>query len=167
MLKPAKKGISVTVESILLIGGVIASALFFVSFYKLAIYQADNVFSASEEGFANDLKAKINSVHSSTQDIVEYSYHPPVKAYKLTLKDRILSIKYPRREPVHTLVPLNINNAKIENKNTVCISKNSDIITIRGEACPSVCNLNDDTCDEGCMLFGKCDPACKDCETDD
>ncbi|MEA3342723.1 MAG: hypothetical protein U9Q92_01020 [archaeon] len=167
MLKPARKGISVTVESILLIGGVIASALFFVSFYKLAIYQADNVFSASQEGFANDLKMKINSVYLSRQDVVEYSYHPPVKSYKLAIKDRILSIKYSSRQPIHILVPENINNANIENSNTICIRKTRGIIEVKGETCSSTCNLNDDTCDKGCMLFGKCDPACKDCEIDD
>lgn len=162
-----KKGISVTVESILLLGGIIASALFLVSFYSLAIYQADNVFSTSEEGFADELKTKIDSVHLSAQDTVEYSYHPPVKSYTLTVKDRILTLKYPSREPVSYMVPVNINDAKIENSNTICISKSRGIITLVGETCPGICNLNDEICDRGCMLFGKCDPVCKDCGNSD
>ncbi|MFH1433008.1 MAG: hypothetical protein ABIG84_07375 [archaeon] len=161
-----RKGVSVTVESILMIGGILAAMLFFVSFYNLTMYQADNVFSSSEDGFANDLKMKISRVYISRQDIVEYSFNPPIETYKLVIKDRKLSLNYPSREAVHDLVRENISDANIENAKIICIRKRDGIIDLTDGKCPDVCDPNDDVCDEGCRIFDVCDRECNDCEAD-
>ncbi len=162
-----RKGASVTVESVLFIGGLIASILFFASFYNLAIYQIGNVFSTSEKAFAGDLKSKISMVYSSKQDNVEYMFDTSARTYRLTVDERRLSIKYPAREPVSVLLSQDIQDADIENSEKICIRKTGGIIELKGGRCLRICNINDDICDKGCRLFDVCDPKCKDCEGSD
>ncbi len=162
-----RKGASVTVESVIFIGGLIASILFFASFYNLAIYQIGNVFATSEKEFAGDLKSKISMVYSSKQDNVEYLFDTSARTYRLTVDDRRLSIKYPTRDAVSVILSENVRNADIENSNKICIRKTDDIIELKGGTCLRICNINDNVCDKGCRLFDVCDPKCKDCEGGD
>ena len=162
-----RKGASVTVESVLFIGGLIASILFFASFYNLAIYQIGNVFATSEREFAGELKSKISMVYLSKQDNVEYMFDTSARTYRLTVDERRLSIKYPTREAVSVLLSEDVRDADIENSKAICIRKIEGIIELKGGICSRICNINDDVCDKGCKLFDVCDPKCKDCEGSD
>ncbi|MCK5698909.1 MAG: hypothetical protein KAH93_03610 [Candidatus Aenigmarchaeota archaeon] len=162
-----RKGASVTVESVLFIGGLIASILFFASFYNLVIYQISNVFATSEREFAGELKSKISMVYLSKHDNVEYLYDISARTYRLTVDERRLSIKYPTRDAVSVILSEDVRDADIENSQAICIRKTSGIIELKEGTCPGICNIDDEVCDKGCRLFDVCDPKCKDCEGSD
>ena len=165
--KMRRKGVSVTVESVLFIGGLIASMLFFASFYNLAMYQIGNVLTTSERELAGELKSKISMVSLSAPDNVEYLFDTSARTYKLTVDKRKLSIKYPTRDAVSVLISENIKDVDIEDASKICIIKTDDMIELKDGTCASICNINDEVCDNGCRLFDVCDPKCRNCESRD
>lgn len=163
MLIYRHKGMSITVELILVIGALMASAFFFIAFYNLAMYQSENVFSASEKGFLEDIGYKINIVSLSLHDMVEYSYNPPVNTYSLKIRSRRMIIEYPKRASVSAIVPVDIADADIADSRDICIQKSGSKILLLAGRCPKICDALDDICDSGCVLFGVCDPKCGKC----
>ena len=163
MLISRHKGVSITVELILVIGALMASAFFFISFYNLAMYQSENVFSASEKGFLEDIGSKIDVVSLSLQDMVEYSYQPPVNTYSLKVRSRRMTIEYPKRASVSSIIPVGVEDADIADSRDICIQKSGSKIILLAGRCPKVCDAGDDVCDTGCKLFGVCDPKCGKC----
>lgn len=152
-----EKGMTIVSEALLSVGIILVAVAFVFVGGSIVNYQSGGLFSSAQNQMANEIGSVIRSLPDSSGSFSS-TYEAEVASYTLTVQDNsVVSVEVPGQSTSSSsFVGLRLENTRISDSETLCISKTGSNVSITSGSCDDSSMSN--FCANGRCVNNECQP---------